>query len=404
MARDSAPTASTPFLPIAGVTFLASMGTGVLWNGIGFIAKSTFAYGPVANFSLLFAFGVAYVLVAANAGRVIRTFEDRLSARTVLAFVFLAQALIAPIVLFRTEWSMWLAGCGVSALSALQWPIIEAYIAGGRDQANMRSTIGRWNVTWMSAVWLGVAGLGPLLTGERALGAILLLAPLNVGCAILLRWFRAVPGEHLEEHHGTAPTAYPPLLASVRMLLPLGYVVASAISAIVPFLVERVGATPAWVTPLAATWLATRLVAVVLLWTTRGWHGRWTPLVVAGLLCPLGFAIAVFAPTPFLVGLGLGLFGLGQGAIYYMAIYYAMAVGKAEVDAAGTHEALIGLGYAVGPLVGIASYGLTATERNGDIAFVASMLVLLALGSIPAITPYRAWRRSQRAASPAADR
>jgi hypothetical protein len=41
-----------------------------------------------------------------------------------------------------------------------------------------------------------------------------------------------------------------------------------------------------------------------------------------------------------------------MGLTYYAALYYALAVGHAEVDAGGNFEALIGLGYCVGPLLG----------------------------------------------------
>ena len=46
--------------------------------------------------------------------------------------------------------------------------------------------------------------------------------------------------------------------------------------------------------------------------------------------------------------------GVGMGAVYYAALYYGLAVGHADVDAGGTHEGLIGVGYCLGPLVALA--------------------------------------------------
>ena len=52
--------------------------------------------------------------------------------------------------------------------------------------------------------------------------------------------------------------------------------------------------------------------------------------------------------------------------IYTGAIYYAMAVGHSEVDAGGTHEALIGVGYTVGPACGLVAGGLEEVpHRSG---------------------------------------
>jgi hypothetical protein len=50
---------------------------------------------------------------------------------------------------------------------------------------------------------------------------------------------------------------------------------------------------------------------------------------------------------------GFVLFGLGAGASYHAALAYGMVVGEAEVDAGGTFEAMIGLGYAGGPAAGL---------------------------------------------------
>lgn len=66
-------------------------------------------------------------------------------------------------------------------------------------------------------------------------------------------------------------------------------------------------------------------------------------LVVLRLADPGPLAVALFV-------IGLVLFGFGAATVYAAALYYAMEVGAAEVDAGGTHEAMIGVGYSVGPL------------------------------------------------------
>ncbi|MBK9189986.1 MAG: hypothetical protein IPM33_13685 [Phycisphaerales bacterium] len=52
---------------------------------------------------------------------------------------------------------------------------------------------------------------------------------------------------------------------------------------------------------------------------------------------------------------GLACFGVGLAVTYCGAIYYALEVGQSEVDAGGTHEALIGAGYTAGPAIGLAA-------------------------------------------------
>jgi NADH:ubiquinone oxidoreductase subunit 6 (subunit J) len=80
------------------------------------------------------------------------------------------------------------------------------------------------------------------------------------------------------------------------------------------------------------------------------------------MLLTAGFACAVAAPNEWGIALGLFALGLGQGTIYYSAIYYGLAVGAAEVDAGGIHEALVGAGYFMGPALGLAVFFLLAAS------------------------------------------
>src|SRR5690606_33164679 len=83
---------------------------------------------------------------------------------------------------------------------------------------------------------------------------------------------------------------------------------------------------------------------------------------------------------------GLALFGFGLGGVYTGALYYVMEVGASEVEAGGTHEALIGGGYTLGPLIGLAGLwiaGRTAergVEPEQATAALAVGVALLATG------------------------
>jgi len=69
--------------------------------------------------------------------------------------------------------------------------------------------------------------------------------------------------------------------------------------------------------------------------------------------------------------------------IYYASLYYVMAVGQSEVDASGTHEGLIGAGYAVGPVAGLIGLAI-----GGGAGVVGVTLTVAALGGAIAVGPY----------------
>ena len=78
---------------------------------------------------------------------------------------------------------------------------------------------------------------------------------------------------------------------------------------------------------------------------------------------------------------------------YYAALYYAMSVGRAKVDAGGTHEALIGGGYMFGPLVGLMT--LQASSQGQEMSFqpliiVVLILLIAAFGALAMI-----WRKAR---------
>lgn len=374
-----APSSAQPVraLPIGGLTFLASLGTGVLWNALYFIAESEYGFTERESMLLAFLNGVLYTVVAVNAGRTVRFLERRISARSALGLILLVQALLAPLVLIPSEPLLWVTAITMTAFGALQWPIVQHYLASGRHGHDMRSAIGWWNASWMAATAVGLAAAGPLKQAELMKWAIPSLLPINLLALVFLAKFPAHPPRHdHDEGARHVPARYRSLLSAARVLHPMGYLVIGALSPILPYLFNNLATAPAMQAPIGSTWHVARLTAVLILWRTAFWHGRAASLVAAGLLLSLGFATAVAAPNEPVLIVGLTALGLGQGAIYYSAIYYGLAVGKAEVDAGGIHEALVGAGYFLGPALGLLSLGAGA----GPSAFIGLVLGVLAVG------------------------
>ena len=205
-------------------------------------------------------------------------------------------------------------------------------------------------------------------------------------------WF--VPS-HPGHHHAPAeeaPADYNSHLKSAQILLPASYLLVGALSPLMPYLLDRLKLEATSETPLTSVWLSMRVVVVAVMAQISFWHGRWSTLLAGSILLASGFAIVVTIPSvPFIV-IGLALFGAGHGIIYYAALYYALRVGSAGIDAGGMHEALIGLGYVVGPAAGLCGFLL-----GGGGWTVAIVWGLLAIAAIPAVLPFLdSWRQKQK--------
>jgi len=375
--------------PILIISFLYSLGTAVLWNGLAFVAKEHYAFSEAANLGLAIFNGALYAIGAFASGPLLRRFST-LTPRRFVAIVLAIQALLCPIVLITSSAAMLLLVTGsMSLLAAFFWPIIESYLSAGRDPRRMRQAIGWWNIVWMSALGLGLVAMAPLLAAGEAQWSIALLAPINLLCiCVLLLGFpaRIAPHREAQPNHDP-PTTYRHLLASSRALLPTSYALMGALSPIMPYVLSNLDAPLAWQTPLTATWMFARVLGVGLLWALPFWHGRFGAILAGAILLLAGFALTVVSPQLWMVVLGLAFFGFGHAVIYYGAFYYVMAVGDADVHAAGSHEGLIGVGYGAGPAA-----ALVGVLVGGGGWIVATTFFVPVLAILPAARPYLAAR------------
>lgn len=362
------------------LTALCSIGTGVLWNGLPFIAEHDYDFDKLKTLVLSMFLGVVYFGGAFAAGRVIRTVESFAAPRTVLGWIVILQAgvCLGPW-MFSDEWMIWTVTGLTALLSAFLWPLVESYLSAGRHGRDMRVAIGWWNIVWTICVALALVLMAPLMREgtTTARFAIVGLGGLNALAALTLLGFHRRPPEHEESasrvHVGRE---YSTLLHSARVLLPTSYVLLALISPLMPYRLDDLRLESEWQTPLTATWMLARVGVIVIMWRFHFWHGRWGTLLLGGLILVTGFAAIVFAQSVLMMLVGLALFGIGQGVTYFAAIYYALSVGRARVDASGTHEGLIGVGYAVGPIVGIA--GILLAKYSGVNLSEASAIVLVA--------------------------
>ena len=390
MTDRTAPSAAQPASPLGAVlafTGLASFAAGTATLSIFFVtARAPYEFTAVQQYALGLLVGVAYTLGALAAARVRRAFA-RLggSSRDLVALLSLAMAARRCLPLFtRSDGSIYLLLALYAPLTGCLWPLVEGYVSGGRRAGELRSAIGRFNVVW--SLTLVPAFLVPAQL-ERSAGAVfVVLALTHAACALTLLGFRREPGAEAEEEHA-GPRQYAELLRVHRVLHAMSYLVMYALSPYLPKLLERLGLAGSAAGAVAATWLLARALAFATLERWHGWHGRWSVAVI-GALCVLGgFGVTLLAPglgsaaIPSVV-VALVVFGVGLAALYTAALYYAFEVGGHE--GGGSHEALIGLGYSIGPSAGLAVLGLEhggvfgAEQRD---AVLLAVITLLCLGA-----------------------
>ncbi len=389
----------SPFGAVLAVTFINSVGTGVVTNGIFFLTDGP-AYGFTRsqNYLLGVALGVTYVAAALGTSRLLiglRRMFPSLGARALLIMLMIGMGALCVIpraaMYFAGPsgqpgaWSAWLLVCLYSPMAGVLWPLVEGYVSGGRSGASLRSAMGVWNVVWSSAIVVTYWGMSPLIRAHTV-ETILALGVLHMAAIPLILRFSADLPPHVHEEHEPHPPVYEDLMVTFRYLLPMSYLVSSALGPYLPGAMARLGVAEDWRAFLATAWLVPRVFTFLAMQRWQGWHGRWWPAILGGGLIVVGFGVCVLSPVLdggkggiAMMVTGLFMFGTGMATVYSAALYYGMEVQRNEADAGGSHEGLIGLGYTVGPLIGFMASEAAVRGMLPEASFEPVMLGLVAL-------------------------
>ncbi len=398
---QSAPPARTaaPLAPVLTLTVLASLGTGAVTNGLFFVTHEVLAFSEARNLLLALVMGASYTLGAWRAAPMIRALARRSARLTTKRILLIVNALLAgvsllPYLAHGAEWAFWTMAAVYLPLTGILWPVVEAYVSGGRTGAPLRRATGAFNFAWSSAVLAAFWAMAPLLH-DNPLGVVAGMAIVHALALVVSLALPAEPARHLDGAHEPHPPVYDRLLPVFRVLLTLSYVLVNALEPILPARFAAMGVSATASARLASVWAGARVVMFLVCGWWHGWHGRWRTVVWTASAMLAGFALAVAATNVTIAVIGLALFGVGAGGIYVAGIYYAMAVGKAEVDAGGTHETVIGLGYTAGPLPALAAHAAVAGGLVGPDTLTPLTLGIVGVGV--AIALWWAWRLSRRA-------
>src|SRR5262249_28988255 len=138
-------------------------------------------------------------------------------------------------------------------------------------------------------------------------------------------------------------------------------------------------------TSVAAVLDVARGVSFAVLGVWGGWRGGALPLAGAPPGVAGSFGPGLFGGTLPPVWVGGVVFGLASGLAYTAALYYALVLKNASVDAGGAHEGLIGAGFALGPVAGLIAHATAAPLGGYVIATVTSVLPLVATCTVLAV-------------------
>jgi MFS family permease len=354
----------------------------LLTVGLPFYTSHRFGWGARENFAIAACQGTLYVFGALSAKRISRRWGRELSLMTLCASMTAFALAVGISASYSLAFATALLVAIETGFMGASWPMLESLVSAAGEQSQLSRRLGIYNITWASTGAIALAASGAIIQHAPAWAFFGTIAAGHLLAGMLI--FRstrsamvrlddrdlAQPRAFSEAEQLGAPRA--PLDADVvrrhrlalwlsRIALPSTYVIIYSLAPLLPSLHAIKQLSPTSATLLASIWLLARAAAFIITGSTIFWHKRPILMLFASITMLLAFLGAVVPGA--LTGMGLPqallamaaaqiVLGLSIGTIYSASLYFGMVVSDGSTEHGGYHEALIGLGQILGPIVG----------------------------------------------------
>lgn len=388
-----------------GVAILGTIGGTLLTTGIFFYTHHRLGWGLEQNFRLAVVQGIVYTCGALLAARLVA----RVTPRTALAWVHLGMAAAAAVGAVVVSYSDGAARGWIvlgpllvyTFLSAIAWPILEGMVStGGLDALHLSRRLTTYNLVWSGTMAIVLAVDGILIQS----GPAAVLAVPAAAHALAAGW--AFFGKH--QGNASPPSMAPaaltpePELMRVRtvalwisrLALPATYVVIFGLMPMMPFLSVMQSLTTRAQTVVSSTWPAARWGAFAAFALGTWWHRRPRILLAAAWLMLVAFIAMTGRPSEFWAAsrsspdidlawmvAWQALLGASLGVIYSGSLYFGMVLSDGSTEHGGYHEALIGLGWVLGPAAGAAAGWVSPGKVGPGVTAIGALIAASVLAT-----------------------
>ena len=350
--------------------------------GLSFYTSHRFGWGSRENFSLAAFQGALYMLGALMAKSISRRWGRERSllglygGMTALAFAVGISA--------SMSWALVTALLAVmeTGFVGASWPMLQSLVSEAGEPSQLSKRLGCYNIIWSSMGAIAVAGSGAVIQYAPAWAFFGIIAAGHFLAGSLIFYLtQSMTLSFIDVNPIQSPASsgrsrsdatHAPLDTALmhrhrlalwlsRIALPSTYVVVYSIAPALPTLHAVKQLAPTIATVVGSTWLIARAAAFAVTGVTTFWHKRPGLMFLASVTMLFAFVGTILPGS--LTGLSLAhalsamviaqiVLGFSIGTIYSASLYFGMAVSKGSTAHGGYHEALIGLGQILGPLLG----------------------------------------------------
>jgi MFS family permease len=353
----------------------------LLTVGLPFYTSHRFGWGAKENFTIAACQGILYVFGALSAKRISRRWGRELSLIALCSAMTAFALAVGISASYSLAFTTVLLVALETGLMGASWPMLESLVSAAGDQSQLSRRLGIYNITWASTGAIALAASGAIIqhapawvffgtigTGHLIAGALIFRCTRSVVYSEDIS--RARPQAYGQDDRSREPEEFIDEAVDLRhrlalwlsrIALPSTYVIIYSLAPLLPSLHAVTELSPTSATLLASIWLIARAAAFIITGNTIFWHRRPTLMLFASITMLLAFVGTVisgarpgiYLPHALLaMALAQVVLGFSIGIIYSASLYFGMVVSDGSTEHGGYHEALIGLGQILGPLVG----------------------------------------------------
>ncbi len=333
-------------------------------------------------------FYVTFTLTAPCCGRLSdRTGRDPLMA----AGALLCSLAALSIPSIPNLYGLSVAAAAIGLSNALYWPSMEAKVADDAPDRELGGYLSRFNLSWGTGSAIGTFLAGTLAHVTLSLPFYTAFAVLFTLAARLLHRCLRPKAEAASERSspqpgtGRSPEQTAAFLYLARLTnFAVMFTVAST-RWLFSKLAVSLGIGETEIGMVLGLLICGQALMFFAMGRIRHWQYAFGAIPLALLLPLIGLTLAWFSTTPLGFGIAFTIVGLSGGMAFTLGLFYSMHGSDIKGNNAGLHEAIMGCGSILGPLLG----GMVARQ----IALPATHLLNLAVIALTLVWIGLFWRR-----------
>gem|GEM_PF-860095 len=359
--------------------------------------------------------GLFYIFIAIFSGKYVVKFGARkfLFVMVPANIVALLLGLIVLHPAAQNVFVLFLLMIPLNIASSSCWPALETAVSRSPAKMPLSTRMALYNICWSTTGFVAFFTKGAFQEISWSLIFIIPAVITLLSCIVLFA--RAIPDsmmgqEHVpEEAHDEVELDTPEMRLRATTLLHMAWIgnALAYVASNVMIPVALTFAYAAWLNSygykpsltlaaiVTSVWVFTRAVGFVLTMKCKFWHYKARWLVGSQIALAVSFLVMLTWHQPVVLILAQIIFGFAAALVYSSSLYYAMHTSDGSGEHAGFHEALIGVGFLLGPTIGALAamrFGTDFESQKASLTYVAYAVTGILLVGI-VVMSYLAVRR-----------